>query len=350
MNTRRIAVLAAALPVLLAAVAVADDQGVGPNHPFTRAFRNVAPAVVRVTSGARHASGLLVSADGLIVTHRGIIRRNVMSVIFPDGPTRQARVLIRDDATQLAVLRLLADPADNPAPQPAEPGKDQKPRITVAPIGTSANLKTGAWVATVAYPFGADQKVRQQPSLSAGLLAARGKIPTKLKGYDGDLLLTDAAVNAGSEGGALVDSRGQVVALLCVPQYHAETRTALNVALPVEVLPALLKRAVETPDPPIVEEDFATRKHGFLGIFRAPNAAKCVVGGVIADSPAEKAGLMPGDVITAIDDKKVGSFEDLITVLKETKPGDTIRLTVRRAGTEKPLELDVELAKYPEEE
>lgn len=344
----------AALPL----AASGQDTPAGGAHPFSRIFERVGPSVARVLLGRRYASAVLVSDDGLLVTHRDIVRRNVMTVMLPGRPVAQARTLVRDEETELAVLQLLAD--EGPAAEsesseetaPERTAKAATQALPVAPKGSSESLRTGSWVASVAYPFGADEKYRQQPSLSAGLLSGKGKIPTRLD-YAGDLLLTDAAANAGSEGGALVDAEGRVVGILCRPQYNAETGTALNVALPVELLPALLKRARENPDPPIAEEDFARRTHGFLGIFKAPRAARCVVGGLIPGAPAEKAGIKPGDIITRIGEDEINNFEDLTAALQKTKPGDTVHVIVERRGDDgvmHPVEMDIELAKYPEQE
>jgi len=340
--------------------------------PFHKVFTQVAPGVVRIGSSPGTSSGLVVSADGLVVTHRRLVKKNLMPVLFSDGRKVEAKVLLRDQNTQLAIL--LIQP---PAPAEAKPGADAPPAApaeakpsadaptppqtpepgaatvawTAVPLGASADLPVGAWAATIAYPYGTDVKTRTTPSLSAGLLSARGKLPTKLT-YEGDLLLTDAAMNAGSEGGALVDAAGRVIGILCEPQYHAETKTALNVALPVEVLADLLKRARENPDPPIQEEEetASSRTHGFLGVTGDQRAPGCRVQIVVPDGPAAKAGILPGDTITKIGDKPIANWADLVEVLKTTKPGDTVHLTVKRPGNDEPVELDVELGAYPEPE
>lgn len=331
-------------------------KDVAPPNPFEAAYAKVAPGVVRVVNGPKHASGLLLSEDGLIVTHKSIVTRNVLTVYLPDGRRAEAKALLRDKDTDLAVLQIVpAGAKDKPAEGPAAPAAPPAPVTPLSnvkwPQATlgSGDVKAGAWMATVAYPVGTDSKAAHAPSLSAGLLSARGKIPTKLA-YKGDLLLTDAMVNAGSEGGALIDMQGRVVGILCLPQFHKETGTALNVALPVEVVPPLLKRARETPDPPIAEDEFAGRKNGFLGVIKAPGSETCLVGDVTTGGPAEKAGIKPGDTIVQVGDKPVASFDDLVALLKDTKPGDKIKLTVKRPGSEKPLEIEVELAKYPEKE
>jgi len=356
---RRTTMTASALAALLLAAApvgrAAEDTPC--TDPFHKVFSRAAPGVVRIEGRRGTSSGLVVSSDGLVVTHRRLVKKNLMPVLFSDGRKVEAKVLLRDQKTQLAVLQLqppgsgdtTGAASGTPAGTDVAAPADEPPatRWTPVPLGSSAGLPAGSWTATIAYPYGADLKTRTMPSLSAGLLSARGKFPTKL-GYEGDLLLTDAAMNAGSEGGALVDAAGRVVGILCEPQYHAETKTALNVALPIEVLPDLLKRARENPDPPIKEDQESTpaNEHGFLGVQGDQNAARCVVKGVVPNGPAAKAGVLPGDTIIRAGDKDIANWADLVTLLKTTKPGDTIHLTIERPGADKPVEVDLELGQY----
>jgi len=377
-------------PTLLVAILVTWAASPAPaesgaDNAFEAAFAKVSPAVVRVVNGPRYTSGLLVSEDGLILTHTSLINKNVLPVHLPDGSRADAKVLLRDRDTELAVLQIIPaeaqsgakakdaktpeTPADAKPADTAQPAPPEKPAAAASthvkrPYVTfdEGELKPGLWVATVAYPVGTDAKQASAPSLSTGLLSTRGKLPVKIgtaslpgqdktsaksSGYDGPLLLTDAMVNAGSEGGALIDSRGRVIGVLCTPQFHKESGTALNVALPAAVVPPLLKRARENPDPPIAEQEFSGRKHGFLGVIKPADAEACRID-VAPGGPAQKAGLRTGDTITKVGDKAVASFDDLIAILKDTKPGDKLKITVTRAGAEKPLEFEVELEKYPE--
>ena len=348
------ALLMAALPIGRAA------KGDACTDPFHKVYSRVAPGVARIMGHRGTSSALVVSADGLLVTHRRLVKKNVMSVLFTGGRKVEAKVLLRDEKTQLAILQIQPPDSDGetaPAAErptgadAAEPAHGHPATWTPVPLGSSESLLVGSWTATIAYPYGADLRKRTTPSLSAGLLSARGRLPTKLS-YDGALLLTDAAMNRGSEGGALVDAAGRVIGILCEPQYHAATKTALNVALPIEVLPDLIKRARENPDPPIPEEEEASssRTHGFLGVQGDENAAGCVVRRVIPNGPAAKAGVLPKDTIAKAGDKEIANWDDLVEVLKTTKPGDTVHLTIKRPGTEKPVELDVTLGEYPRPE
>ncbi|NIA21589.1 MAG: PDZ domain-containing protein [Anaerolineaceae bacterium] len=332
----------------------------GVSHPFTEIYARVGPAAVRIFDGSRHASGLIVSADGLVVTDLGIISRNEHLLYLPDQPQTRARVLVRDKKIGLAILQIITDPAPEETPgdviTKAGPEKQKKtpppprpspertwPAVT---LGSSKDLAPGDWVASVAYPIGSDMKRLSSASVSAGVLAGRGKVRTGLR-YTGDLLLTDATVNAGSEGGALADSRGRVVGILTKPQRHGETETALNLALPVELLPALLKRARENPDPPIRE----LAERAFLGVVRDDMADACRILAVAPDSAAERAGLRAGDVIIKADEQKIESFADLVDFLEDKRPGDLVNLKIRRAGKgnkNREIQVEVTLGKRPD--
>jgi len=343
----RIATLAALLTWMGGWSEAATPEG--NSHPFAEIYAKVGPASVRVFDGGRHASGLIVSADGLLVTDAGIISRNEHVVYLPDKPETKARVLVRDRKTGLAILQIVTDQAPEETPGDAEAATEKQKKTPARPspertwpsvtLGSGKHLAPGTWLASVAYPLGSDMKRLSSASVSAGILAGRGKVRTRLK-YKGDLLLTDAAVNTGSEGGALVDSQGRVVGILTKPQHHDKTDTALNLALPVELLPPLLKRARENPDPPI--EELAQR--AFLGVVRDDRADVCRIRAVVPDSAADEAGLKAGDVIIKADDQKVESFEDLADLLEDKRPGDVITLEVKRAGQDgEDKELDFEV-------
>jgi len=331
------------------AVAAGDDsKASGQAATFQAAFEKVAPAVVRIMDSSRYCSGVIVSDDGLVVAHRGPVeKKNEASVLFPDGKKHKAKVLVRDPETQLAVLQLQPEEKD----RTALGGPSSKPSWPAAPLGSSASLRVGVWVATVAYPYGADVKNRSEATLSADILAGRTRLGGKST-YKDEVLLTDAAMNAGSEGGALITADGRVVGILLGPERHEAIKIAVNAAVPVEAVPALLKRARENPDPPVAEEAAARRTYGFLGVVWSQADPKAIIGELVPEGPAEKAGLQVGDAIVKADDKTIQTFEELIEFLKDTRPGQKVRLTIQRQGAEGETkkEIEVTLGEYPKEE
>lgn len=329
----------------------AEVRGITSPSPFAAAYETVAPAVVRVLGAEEYSTGLIVSADGLILTHNDVVWKNEMSVYFADGRESKAKVLLRDAATKTAVLQLIPPVASSSSAatsaKPASSTAAGRRSWKAAKLGSSKKLAVGAWVGTVAYPVGADAKDESQPSLGVGLLVARGPLKTAMT-YGGEWLATDAMMNEASEGGALIDAQGQVVGLLSKPQRNEETNTALNLALPAEVAADLIKRARETPDPAIKEEPGnLAANQGYLGVISSTKATACRINNVVPDSPAAKAGLKVNDVIVRFGKAAIGNYRDLRRELRQTKPGDKIRVAVRRPGEEKEREIEVTLGTIP---
>ncbi len=381
-----------------------SDRNADRTSALTGIYERVSPAVVRVYYNNRsYSSGTVVTADGLLITHIDIAKRDKLNVLTSDGRILKAKVLLRDAPTQLAVLRLLApeaatapdkkDEGERPAQEAKEPedkaGEPEKPVAdelsaiseeameqefalpdddpSQASEGTEESATPpadivwpfiaaggnepaaiGSWVATVAYPVGSDMKKFTQPAFSAGLLAGRGKMKSGLK-YDGDLLLTDATANTGSQGGAMLDAQGRLVGILMLPIYYRPTNSALNVALPVEVIEPLLKRAVESPDPPMAKEaEDEEKQAAYLGVIAAPDSKDCRVAATVPGGPAADGGIAAGDLIKAVDGKAVATFAELAAALGQHKPGDEVTLTVLRpgrgaAGENEPVELKLKV-------
>ncbi len=350
-----LAVLVLVTALLPAPAGGADTAGTTESdESLATLYRKTAPSVIRLTNGRRAASGVILTADGLAVTSRLAIRKNEHTARLADGTRVEAHLLLRDERTGLAIVRLRrtdgeggtssGETAEDPG-QADPPGSVSLGWPALAP-SSAKDLPTGSRVATVAHPSHTDAKHRSRPSFSVGVLAARGKISSDLE-YSGDLLMTDASANPGSAGGALVDSAGELAGILLRPSYHADTDTALNLALPADVLPDLIRQARETPDPPIVEvPPVAERDFGFLGITRDDSTERCRVARVLPRGPAAKSGILPGDVITAIDGEPVETFGDLVGYLRRTEPGQEVQLTIERAGHHVELSLTVVLGAY----
>lgn len=340
----RFVMVAAVAAILLVASAVSAAPVAGKTAEaadLTGVFRRTHEAVVRVYLDGQSASGTIVSADGLVVTHIGIATKDTLNVLTPGGRRLKAKLLLRDKNTKLAILRLINDDE-----APAEVSAEETPECSSWPHivpSRGTGLAVGAWVATIAYPVGSDMKQYTQPTFSAGLLAGRGKIASDLT-YDGDLLMTDATSNSGSQGGALIDAGGQLVGILTVPVYYRATDSALNVALPAEVVAPLLVRAVESPDPPLEDDSkAASPPAAYIGVVRDGKAENCRISGVAPGSAAETAGLKSGDVITAVDEQKTPDFASLAAILSKAKPGDTVKLTVERATDDGSTELKIDV-------
>ncbi len=303
-----------------------DPAHYDPRQSLAPMIKAVGPAVVAVDArgsaprtgffggGEEQAvqglgSGFLIEADGLVVTnHHVIADAQSVRVRMSDGRSFEARVVGSDPATDLAVLRL-------------EDAKD----LPVAVLGESSTLEVGDWVVAMGNPMGLDH------SATVGIVSGKGRGSLGLyRDSYIDFLQTDADIAPGSSGGPLFNLRGEVIGI----------NTAVGAGLrPGFAIPIdQAKRIVEQ------LRDGGEVVRGWLGAGNQPGASGrgAAIGGVYEGTPAERAGLRPGDVVEALDGKELESFEDLRARVGDKRPGDVVRLRVRRDGSIVDLEVTLE--------
>ncbi len=364
MNVPGLPVLrAAALGLLLCAPAFADTQD-GPDAPltreaFVRAARRAGPAVVSVsrlqaglparlkTSDAPPAapdrgnlrpsgvgSGVVVSPDGFVLTNRHVVQgADRLEVTLSDGRRFEGRLIGVDRRTDLAMIRIGAS------------------GLACAEFADSGALRTGQWVMAVGNPFGTLVK-NPQPSVSVGVISALGRNLADPEDGDpiyGDLIQTDAALNMGNSGGPLVDLDGRVIGINTLIVSPTGGSVGLGFAIPSnrvrQVLPLLCEGK------PI--------RYGWLGIqfqeltpdlaeaFHRPPDGGALVASTVAGGPAQRAGVLRGDVLTGIGPETVADPASCMARLLTLRAGDTVTLHLVRAGRE--LALAVALDEIPAE-
>lgn len=301
---------------------------------FARRSMNVNP--VEIPSGA--GSGIVWDKKGHIVTNYHVIRDvdrgsgGRAIVTFADQTSHEARILGGSPDNDLAVLQLV-DP--NSAP------------LVPLQIGESKDLKVGQKVFAIGNPFGFDQ------TLTTGVISGLGRSIRSESGQAiNDLIQTDAAINPGNSGGPLLDSSGLLIGLNTAIYSPSGAYSGIGLAIPVDTVNAVTTEILRT----------GKVSRPYLGVAVLPAAAisqlhqtGALIGDVIPDSPAAKAGLQPtvvtqqgvekfGDVIVAIDGHPVTSHADITGQLFQHKPGDAIQVTViRGAGTPDAKELNVDV-------
>lgn len=299
--------------------------------------REVAPSTVSVVVQLRQqgvlgqgvGSGVIWHADGIIVTnHHVVVQGQELEVVLANGERFAAEVLASDERTDLAALQIDAEglPAATFAQELPEVGE-----LAVA-IGNPLGLEN---TATAGIVSGVDRSL----PVEQGGPALVG------------LLQTDASISSGNSGGALVNDRGEVIgvsvaALGNLPMGVAEN---LGFAIPSTTVTPVMEQLVSD----------GRVSHPYLGIGGAtltPQVADrfaidadrgVIIRAVETGSPADRAGLAQGDVITAVDDERIGSLGDLLGTLRRHQPGDTITVTIQR-GQERD-ELEVTLGELPDE-
>jgi serine protease Do len=269
-------------------------------------------------------SGFVISAEGLIVTNNHVVEGvDKITVIFSDGSQSDAEVVGTDPKTDIALIRV----------------KDKK-SLHPLPLGDSGALLPGDWVVAIGNPFGLDHTV------TAGIVSALGR-SLGLGPYD-DFIQTDAAINPGNSGGPLLNLKGEVVGINTAINPQANTiGFAVPINLAKEILPQLEKTGHVT--------------RGWLGVGVQPitpdlqQALKldttegALVAQVMPDSPAAKAGLQRGDVITRFAGEDVKKMRDLPNIVSRTPVGRKIEVEILRDGKRKTLDVTVGKLEEPSE-
>jgi len=253
-------------------------------------------------------SGVIISPDGYIVTNNHVIAHaSQLTVTLNNNKTYEASVVGTDPNTDIALLKI---EADRPLPYLA--------------FGDSDNLRLGEWVLAVGNPFNLTSTV------TAGIVSAKARD----LGRNQSFIQTDAAVNPGNSGGALVNTNGDLIGINTAITSQTGAYIGYSFAVPSNIARKIVEDILE----------YGDVQKGVLGI-EAPrlntNYARengldeidgVYVDGVEEDSGADEAGLQRGDVIRKIDDIQIRKFADLVGYISTKRPGDQVRVTVERDG------------------
>ncbi len=275
------------------------------------------------------ASGVIVDPEGYIVTNYHVIAKanpRRIKVNLPDGRSRMAVVVGDDAKNDLAVLKIEAD--------------DLIPALW----GDSDALQVGELVWAIGNPFGLDN------SLTFGIVSAKARRGLTAENRYNEYLQTDAAVNPGNSGGPLVNMKGEVVGINTA--IVGPTFQGISFAIPSNVARRIYERIKESG--PVV--------NGYLGVALTPLTPQlaerlgieqlegALIAGVGAGSPAEEAGLEPGDLVVAWNSEKILDSQHLVHLVASTTPGAQATLTVIRSGNEITLEVTVDRRPSPAEQ
>jgi serine protease Do len=318
--------------LLLTASAAASEER---TTPIVKAVQRVRASVVNIrgektivvpvgqTSGSDTnrrvngmGTGVVIDARGYIVTNHHVVDgvRDIQ-VTLVDGERYVAKLVTRDTETDLAIIKI-------------------EPRSTlhVIPLGTSTDLMPGETVIAMGNAYGYEH------TITRGIVSAlhRAVQVSDAQFYD-DLIQTDASINPGNSGGPLLNIDGDMIGINVAVRAGAQ---GIGFAIPVDKVVA------------VTASMLASTNQGktWIGVASSNDAAKMkqgmVVGAIESKSPAATAGLAAGDVITSVDEVDVQRPLDFQRALLERKPGDKIRLAVRRSGAS--LNMDITLGDVPE--
>ena len=262
-------------------------------------------------------SGFFISEDGYLLTNHHVVEDATdIFVTLTDAREFKAKVIGSDKRTDVALLKIEAK------------------GLAFLPIGSAKLLKKGQWVMAIGSPFGLESTV------TSGIVSALGR-------ETGDYLpfiQTDVAVNPGNSGGPLLNLKGEVVGINAQIVSRSGGFMGISLAIPIEEAMAVVDqlRATGSVTRSRIGVQIGELSKDVAQAIGLPKAEGALVGGVEPDAPADKAGVLPGDVITKFGDKPIGRWSDLPRLVGETKPGTTSTLEVWRKG--KSLTLTVTVA------
>ena len=263
-------------------------------------------------------SGFIVNADGYIVTNNHVVGAGAdVKVKLSDGRELAAKVTGRDPKTDLALLKVDAT------------------GLPVIPLGDSTATQVGEPVMAIGNPFGLEQTV------TTGIVSATGRVIGQ-GSYD-DFIQTDASINPGNSGGPLINARGQAIGVNTAIFSQSGGSVGIGFAIPVSLAKSVVSQ--------LAQSGHVVR--GWLGVsvqpltadlaksFNVPGATGALVASVAEGSPAMKAGLKAGDVITEFGGRKVARSEELPRAVAETQSGREVPVTVVRDGKPRTLTVKV---------
>ena len=265
-------------------------------------------------------SGVIIDADkGYVVTNNHVVdNADEITVKLTDGREFKAKKLGSDEQSDIALLKIDSDD------------------LTALPLADSDALRVGDFVVAIGNPFGLSQTV------TSGIVSALGRSGLNIGGYE-DFIQTDAAINRGNSGGALVSLRGELVGIITAIFGPNGGNVGIGFAIPSNMMKSLVDQIAE----------YGEVRRGLLGILgsdidaglaEAMNADVNIgafVSEVTPDSAADKAGIKAGDIITGINGRNLHSFQELRAKISSMGAGAEVELTIMRKGKE--MNMDVVL-------
>ncbi|MDB5940978.1 MAG: DegQ family serine endoprotease [Ramlibacter sp.] len=264
-------------------------------------------------------SGFIVSADGVILTNAHVVKdASEVTVKLTDRREYRAKVLGADPKTDVAVLKIEAK------------------NLPVVALGNVKDLRVGEWVLAIGSPFGFENTV------TAGVVSAKGRSLPEDSAVP--FIQTDVAVNPGNSGGPLFNSRGEVVGINSQIYSQSGGYMGVSFAIPIDVATHVKNQIVTTGKVQHARLGVAVQEvnQALADSFNLDRPEGALVSSVEKGSPADKAGLQPGDVIRAVDGQPIVASGDLPAIISRSAAGDSVKMDVWRKGSR--VELTARLA------
>jgi len=288
-----------------------------PRNPLAELFGDLGPRYRQRVERAL-GSGVIVDSSGHIVTnHHVIAQADSIRVQLEDGRVAEARIVGRDPDTDLAVLRV------------------DLPRLPVMPLGRSDALQVGDIVLAIGNPVGLSQTVTH------GIVSATGRGQLGVATFE-NFIQTDAAINVGNSGGALVNTDGDLIGINTAIIAKNLGVEGIGFAIPVNLVRGVTQEIIANGRVVrgwigVAPEDVDDSQAAQLGLARGG----VVITNLYLNSPAQASGLQPGDIVLALDGAEVRSAQDTLARIARKAPGESVRLKIQRGTQQRELELEV---------
>ncbi|WP_219118561.1 Do family serine endopeptidase [Janthinobacterium sp. UMAB-56] len=268
-------------------------------------------------------SGVIVSHEGYVLTNNHVVEgADEIEVVLTDGRKAPAKVVGLDPETDLAVIKIDLD------------------KLPVIVLGQSELARVGDVVLAIGNPFGVGQTV------TMGIISALGRNNLHINSFE-NFIQTDAAINFGNSGGALVDTRGNLIGINTAIYSQSGGSVGIGFAIPVSTAKTVMEA--------IIKDGHVVR--GWIGVetqditpelaqsFNLQRSSGAIIAGVVRNGPADKAGIVPGDILLTVEGKPVGDTTEMLNLIAQLPPGGKAKMTVLRKNRE--AALDVMVGKRP---
>jgi putative serine protease PepD len=283
---------------------VAASPAPSGEEPAAAVAKALLPTVVEIRHGSGVGSGFVYDKSGYIMTAAHVVDGvDEVEVRLYDGTRLEGKVVGTDDVNDVGVVKV------------------DRSGLAVAPLAVGQNLQVGQLAIAIGSPFGLNETV------TAGIISSTDRVLP-----DGrEVIQTDAPINPGNSGGVLADRRGRVIGInsaIRPANDGSNGNVGIGFAVPIDL--AATSAAAIVQGKPI--------QTGYLGVTPSLTTAGGQNGALIQevapDSPASRAGLRPGDLVTTVDGQAIENYSEMVARIRAHKPGDKVTLGVTRGGNE----------------
>lgn len=282
------------------------------DDPFFRHFFNSADVPKQQRMSSALGSGVIINQNGYLLTNNHVIENaEEIFVSLYDGRNIQATIVGSDEETDLAILKIDAE------------------NIYAITLGEPNHVQIGDVVLAIGNPFNIGQTVTQ------GIISATGRHGLGQNVYE-SFLQTDAAINPGMSGGALIDSKGHLLGINTAILNREGSRASIGIgfAIPADIAVNIMKDIITNGT--VVRGwlgiEAQTLNPDFISSYEPGRINGIMITSTYPEGPAEKAGLKSGDILTHINDKPVGNGREGVNLIAQVQPNDKVQITIYREG------------------